>query len=220
MSAQCGVISVSPSADPADGEGSRIMALTSYSVPLCSLAQMRRLASVASPNTPLVTQQARRSRSVQELVICLVCPLLFIPLVYIVQGHRYDIMETLGCGLADYLTWPTVVLRYIVPVVISLLSLTYSCESPLSMSFSLIRRHRREMVYCPSKGVPRCPVRLGAYNRPVSSPAGSGCVRQRSGGIHLSFHLNRPSRLLRRTNQAIQKLGGCSPRFQPHLPIS
>lgn len=89
---------------------------------------MRRLASVASPHTRLITQQARRTRIIQEIILCAGCPVLFCPLLLIIQGHRFNIVESMGCVMAEFLSWPSVIIRCIVPVSISILSLIYACK--------------------------------------------------------------------------------------------
>ncbi|BEI98492.1 hypothetical protein CcaverHIS631_0307910 [Cutaneotrichosporon cavernicola] len=86
----------------------RVLMLLLYTVPLCSLAQMRRLASVASPKRNLVLDQPRkRYRYAEELFLCVVCPLIMLPVNYTVQGHRYDIAETWGPMIPSVSSWPT-----------------------------------------------------------------------------------------------------------------
>lgn len=91
---------------------------------------MRRLASVASPKRPLFSPKARRRRLIEEGIMCFFLPLLMLPLLYIVQGHRYDILEGLGPLMADMNTWPSSVLRYLTTVLIALGSFVYAGERP------------------------------------------------------------------------------------------
>lgn len=109
-----------------DNAGCRITAVVPFAVPLSSLSQMRRLASVASPKRPLFSPKARRRRLIEEGIMCFFLPLLMLPLLYIVQGHRYDVLEGLGPLLADMNTWPSSVLRYLTTVLIALCSFVYA----------------------------------------------------------------------------------------------
>ncbi|BEJ13867.1 hypothetical protein CspHIS471_0310410 [Cutaneotrichosporon sp. HIS471] len=116
----------------------RVLMLLLYTVPLCSLAQMRRLASVASPKRNLVLDQPRkRYRYVEELFLCVVCPLIMLPVNYTVQGHRYDIAETWGPMIPSVSTWPTLAIRFILPTLIACASLFYAA---LSIRWFFVRR--------------------------------------------------------------------------------
>ena len=44
---------------------------------------------------------------------------------YIVQGHRFDILEDVGCWPTIYLSIPAIPLVYIWPLIISLISVPY-----------------------------------------------------------------------------------------------
>ncbi|KAL7424338.1 a-factor receptor [Cryptotrichosporon argae] len=59
------------------------------------------------------------------------------PILYIVQGHRFDIYESIGCGIPDLAVWPSILLRDILPLVIAMASLVYAA---LAMRWFLIRR--------------------------------------------------------------------------------
>lgn len=95
---------------------------------------MRRLAMVASRRLQPVDPKARLRKKLLEVFLCAICPLLLLPLHYVFQGHRYDILENLGPVVPDFLTWPTIVVRYMLPVLLCLASLAYAskCDGCLS----------------------------------------------------------------------------------------
>jgi pheromone a factor receptor len=61
-----------------------------------------------------------------EIVICVIFPLMMLPLAYVVQGHRYDILEHTGCSIPVYFSWLGFVIRTFVPCFVCLVSLFYS----------------------------------------------------------------------------------------------
>lgn len=106
--------------------GCRITALINFSIPLCSLAQMRRLAAVIGPKAmELTTHKAQKRRLVEEFIICIVLPVLMLPVLYCIQGHRYDIYENIGPVLPAVVTWVAVIVQRLLPLLISILSLMY-----------------------------------------------------------------------------------------------
>ena len=55
-------------------------------------------------------------------------PIVMMPLLWLVQGHRYDIIESIGCTIPTFFAWPGIILRYFVPLILSLASMIYSGE--------------------------------------------------------------------------------------------
>ena len=45
---------------------------------------------------------------------------------YIVQGHRFNIFEEIGCSPASYYTWPMYPIQLLPPIIIGLFSATYA----------------------------------------------------------------------------------------------
>jgi pheromone a factor receptor len=63
-----------------------------------------------------------------EAALCFAFPLLMLPLLYVVQGHRYDVVESIGCSIPTYISWPGIVIRFVVPLVMSVASMMYAGE--------------------------------------------------------------------------------------------
>ena len=105
-----------------------------YAVPACSLAQMRRLEQVASTRRTVISASERLRRMWIEGAMCLLFPPLMLPLLYVVQGHRYDIIEGIGCHVTAVISWPGIAIKLLFPIVISIATLIYSGEFPSQLS--------------------------------------------------------------------------------------
>jgi pheromone a factor receptor len=97
-------------------------------VPLASLAQMRRLESLASTRQTIVTAVQQRNRIWGEILMCFGLPILMLPIQYIAQGHRFDLTETTGCTPTLFFSWPGIAIRFVLPLVISFASFVYAGE--------------------------------------------------------------------------------------------
>jgi len=98
----------------------------SVALPAASLCINRRLYNIASIRTVTITSSDRRRAILIDLAIGLGIPALFMALHYIVQGHRFDIIEDVGCRPFIYNTPPAYPLVYVPPLVIGLTSGVYS----------------------------------------------------------------------------------------------
>ncbi|KAJ7822241.1 pheromone B alpha 1 receptor [Mycena leptocephala] len=94
-------------------------------IPACSLCINRRLYQIASVRTVTKTRAEKRRAILIDLAIGLGIPLLQIPLQYIVQGHRYNIFEDIGCLGETYETPVAVVLFHLPPILIGAVSAVY-----------------------------------------------------------------------------------------------
>ncbi|RXK42208.1 hypothetical protein M231_00566 [Tremella mesenterica] len=117
---------------------SHVYTAVNYAIVACSLSQMRRLESVASTKRAVITARERTSRLWQEGLLCIVFPVVMLPVIYLVQGHRYNIVESLGPSpVPVFLSWPGILVFYVTPVVIGLAALVYAA---LAIRWFLIRR--------------------------------------------------------------------------------
>ncbi|KAF7344923.1 Pheromone B alpha 1 receptor [Mycena venus] len=98
-------------------------------IPACSLCINRRLYQIASVRSVTRTKRQRRRAIIIDLAIGLGIPILQIPLQYIVQGHRYNIFEDIGCLGVTYETPVAVALFHLPPILIGCVSAVYSVLS-------------------------------------------------------------------------------------------
>ncbi|KAK7025127.1 pheromone B alpha 1 receptor [Favolaschia claudopus] len=98
-------------------------------IPAASLCINRRLYQIASVRTVTKTRAERRRAIIIDLLIGLGLPLLQIPLQYIVQGHRYNIFEDIGCLGETYETPVAIVLFHLPPIIVGCVSAVYCALS-------------------------------------------------------------------------------------------
>jgi len=104
----------------------RLMTGLSVGIPAASLCINRRLYTIASIRSVTFTKDDRRRDILIDLAIGVGIPVLVMTLQYIVQGHRFDIIEDVGCRPFTYntpLAYPLVIFP---PLVIGLISGVYS----------------------------------------------------------------------------------------------
>ncbi|KAF7374515.1 Pheromone B alpha 1 receptor [Mycena sanguinolenta] len=94
-------------------------------IPACSLCINRRLYHIASVRTVTKTHSEKRKAIMIDLLIGLGLPILQIPLQYIVQGHRYNIFEDIGCLSETYETPVAIVLFHLPPILVGCVSAVY-----------------------------------------------------------------------------------------------
>ncbi|KAJ2928484.1 hypothetical protein H1R20_g8609, partial [Candolleomyces eurysporus] len=103
----------------------RIMMGSSVAIPASSLCINRRLYKIANVQAVAVTHRDKYRAILVDTLICLVFPLMFVAVQYVVQGHRFDILEDVGCFPAIYNTIPAFFLGTIWPLVIGIISASY-----------------------------------------------------------------------------------------------
>ncbi|KAJ7150757.1 pheromone A receptor-domain-containing protein [Mycena filopes] len=74
-----------------------------------------------------------------DVLLCWGLPVLIMVLHTIVQGHRFDIIEDIGCIPAVYVSWPAIFILDISAFVPAILALVYCAQA-------LFRLYRRQMV--------------------------------------------------------------------------
>ncbi|KAJ6457135.1 pheromone B alpha 1 receptor, partial [Mycena vitilis] len=94
-------------------------------IPACSLCINRRLYHIASVRSVRKSKSEKRKAIMIDLAIGLGLPLLQIPLQYVVQGHRYNIFEDIGCLGETFETPVAVVLFHLPPILVGCVSAIY-----------------------------------------------------------------------------------------------
>ncbi|KAL4061746.1 pheromone A receptor-domain-containing protein [Scleroderma citrinum] len=98
----------------------------SVGIPASSLCISRRLYNISCVSTVSITRADKRRTVITDLCISAGLPVLVMALHYVVQGHRFDILEDLGCYPSIYNTLPAYFLVFMWPVVIGCVSFVYS----------------------------------------------------------------------------------------------
>ncbi|EIW84608.1 STE3-like pheromone receptor [Coniophora puteana RWD-64-598 SS2] len=103
----------------------RFMIGSAVAIPAASLCINRRLYHIASVSTVMKTRAQRRRDIMVDLSIGLGIPILEMVLQYVVQGHRFNIYEEVGCYPFTYNTPPAYPLVFAWPVAIGCVSAVY-----------------------------------------------------------------------------------------------
>ncbi|KDQ50566.1 hypothetical protein JAAARDRAFT_141725 [Jaapia argillacea MUCL 33604] len=78
------------------------------------------LARVASTRNVKTTLSDKRRRMIFESVVCIGVPIVYMALHYIVQGHRFDIVEGFGCRPTTFVSWPAILIVWVIPLALAI----------------------------------------------------------------------------------------------------
>ncbi|CAL1697584.1 unnamed protein product [Somion occarium] len=95
-------------------------------IPAASLCINRRLYNIASVRAVTVTRQERRRAIYIDIAISVGLPIVVMALHYIVQGHRFNILEEVGCLPEIFNTPPAYPLVFMWPVLLGCISFVYA----------------------------------------------------------------------------------------------
>ncbi|KAL1689490.1 fungal pheromone STE3G-protein-coupled receptor [Schizophyllum commune] len=103
----------------------RIILGSTVGIPMSSLCIVRRLYNITKVQAVSITPTEKRRAVMIDALLCLLFPILFIALQYVVQGHRFNLYEGVGCMPALYNTALMYVTTAMWPVVLGLCSAVY-----------------------------------------------------------------------------------------------
>ncbi|EGN92607.1 hypothetical protein SERLA73DRAFT_79423 [Serpula lacrymans var. lacrymans S7.3] len=95
-------------------------------IPASSLCIIRRLYNIATVQSVSITRQDKRRALITDLCIAIGIPVLVMILHYVVQGHRFDILEDVGCFPTIYNTLAAYFIVFMWPVLLGCISFIYS----------------------------------------------------------------------------------------------
>lgn len=84
---------------------------------------MKQLELITSRRQPMLGDRKKEKHF--EVFMCFILPIVFMGLHYIVQGHRFDILETMGCRPTYYNSIPSLFIITIPPLLIGLANLIF-----------------------------------------------------------------------------------------------
>ncbi|KAI0752093.1 GPCR fungal pheromone mating factor [Fomes fomentarius] len=133
----------------------------SVGMPAAAMCICKHLESVASGRHVRVSHGDKRRRMFFELAMCFLLPIIIMALHYVVQGHRFDIVEVFGCQPATYYSIPGVFIVWFPPLLLAAISMVYA-----SMALYHFVRHRvtfaAVLQNASSSLTPNCYLRLMA----------------------------------------------------------
>lgn len=112
----------------------KFMIGSSVAIPACSLCINRRLYHIASVSSVTKTKAQKRRDIATDLAIGVGIPVLEMILQYIVQGHRFNILEEIGCYPATFNTPPAYVLVFAWPLALGCISAYYCIRTIVELA--------------------------------------------------------------------------------------
>ncbi|KAJ7061156.1 Rcb2.42 [Mycena amicta] len=96
------------------------------SLPACCLCLCIHLERIASVRQVSTTVEQKRRRMFFDIAMCWGLPALIMILHYVVQGHRFDIIEDFGCFPAIYVSVAAICILYIPVLIVILLTIGFA----------------------------------------------------------------------------------------------
>ncbi|KAJ2916369.1 hypothetical protein MD484_g4043, partial [Candolleomyces efflorescens] len=116
---------------------SKLIIGVSVGIPASVLCISRRLYSLTSVQTVSILLSDKRRMVLIDLCIAVGIPVVIMVLHYVVQGHRFDILGSVGCYPVVYNSIPAYFLYFMWPLVLGAVSFVYSA---LTLRFFWLRR--------------------------------------------------------------------------------
>ncbi|KDR78094.1 hypothetical protein GALMADRAFT_118997 [Galerina marginata CBS 339.88] len=97
-----------------------------FALPAACLCVCIHLEQVASVRLARTSISDKRRRQLFEAGMCIGLPIIFMALHYVVQGHRFDIIEGYGCRPTTYFSIPAIFIVWIPPILLSIAAIVYA----------------------------------------------------------------------------------------------
>ncbi|KAI0632780.1 pheromone A receptor-domain-containing protein [Trametes polyzona] len=95
---------------------SKLVISANMALPAACFCLAMRLEGIAAVRQVKTSHLDKRQRVIVDLAICVGIPLVYMALHYVVQGHRFDIIEDFGCQPDSYVSIPEFFLVWFVPI--------------------------------------------------------------------------------------------------------
>ncbi|KAI8968750.1 STE3-domain-containing protein [Trametes punicea] len=136
----------------------RVTIATSVGIPAAAMCINQRLYSISRVQAVMITRAEKRRAVLLDTFVCVLFPIVIVALSYVVQGHRYNILEELGCFPALYNTLLTYFLVNWWPLVLGLIASVYCV-------LSLLEFNRRRAQFNEFLSSNKSSLTLGRYFR-------------------------------------------------------
>ncbi|KAH9837844.1 putative fungal pheromone GPCR, STE3-type [Rhodofomes roseus] len=104
----------------------RLFIGSNVALPAACFALCMHLERIASARAVRITEADKRRQIWVDSVLCFGVPAVYIGLYYVVQGHRFDLVETIGCRPETYVSIPEFFLIRFPPIFFSLGASVYA----------------------------------------------------------------------------------------------
>ncbi|KAI0315013.1 GPCR fungal pheromone mating factor, partial [Amylostereum chailletii] len=102
---------------------------STVALPAACLCLCIRLERISSARNATTTQASKSRWMWFDVALCWGLPVVYVGLYYIVQGHRFDIVEDLGCRATFYVSVASLFLVMLPPLVLSVATLIFAAIS-------------------------------------------------------------------------------------------
>lgn len=117
---------------PLRSTATKLMGGSQIGIPAAATALLRKLERIASTRQVNATARDQRIDRWIDVVLGAVLPVIFMVTHTVVQGHRFDIIEQVGCIPAVYKSWAALFLWYLPPLFFAVVALIYGGKSARS----------------------------------------------------------------------------------------
>ncbi|KAI1782021.1 putative fungal pheromone GPCR, STE3-type [Ganoderma leucocontextum] len=99
---------------------SKLVIGANMAIPAACFCLALRLEGIAAIRSVKTSHTSKRRNMLVDIAICVGLPMIEMGLHYIVQGHRFDIVERFGCQPEDYISLPEFFLIWFIPILLCL----------------------------------------------------------------------------------------------------
>ncbi|THG94558.1 hypothetical protein EW026_g6940 [Hermanssonia centrifuga] len=139
----------------------KVIVGANFALPAACMCVCVHLAQVASVSQVRTSINAKRRRQIIEFIFCYLLPAIWMALHYIVQGHRFDIIEVYGCRATNYVSLPAIFLMWFPPLLMSVIASIFA-------SIALVSFVRRRLTFAKHLESNDCGLNLSRYMRLIS----------------------------------------------------
>lgn len=106
----------------------------------------RFLAAIVSPRATAITRQDRRNRAITDYLLSFGVPFVAMGSHIVYQPNRFLIRRDVGCSITSLMTWPTLILRTIWPLVFAMPAVCYSGDDRSKLGLPIANRASRKLI--------------------------------------------------------------------------
>ncbi|KAI0078449.1 fungal pheromone STE3G-protein-coupled receptor [Panus rudis PR-1116 ss-1] len=107
----------------------RILIGANIALPAACMSVCIHLEAVASVRQATTSRADKTRRQIREAILCFLVPMVWMGLHFIVQGHRYDIIEGFGCRPSTYVSLPAIFLLYFPALLMSVIASVFAATA-------------------------------------------------------------------------------------------
>nr|AYF56467.1 pheromone receptor [Coriolopsis trogii] len=99
---------------------SKLVIGANMAIPASCFCLSLRLEGIAAVRSAKISHSDKRRKMLADIAVCVGLPVIQMALHYIVQGHRFDIVERFGCQPETYVSLPEFFLIWFIPILLCL----------------------------------------------------------------------------------------------------